>query len=527
MDTLGLYLLKSVSWLSGFALVFLLFLKNERFFNLNRIYLLSGLIVSLLFPFVIIRYTVFLPAPGAILAGSAIPEKVVETGKDPITLIWILSLILYLSGAFVLLFLKVRQSRYVIRTIRNAAAIDSEPVRLIRTSDYTSSFSFFSYVFINPSITDTETREIMNHEKVHIKQKHWIDLVLAELLCIIQWFNPLVWIYTRFIKQNHEFLADEVALQSTSDPEVYKATLLNQIVGYPVVSLTNPFNYSLSKKRFLMMKNIITSPYRKMKVLFIIPVFAIILYSFATPEYKYTISSNNSGTTENFFGQQTKELKGIVLNENGAPLAGATIILRSTTTGTITDLKGSFKLSNVPDGAPLIVSYVGFKSKVIKPDYNAEMTIKMVRDTIAVGRDLIAPPPPPSASPPPPPPPSSVSKQNTKPVEVTGYGQNQFVVVERLPEFPGGQEAMMTWLKQNMKYPQEAVKGNITGNVMVSFVVDYKGKIGNVKTVQPLNPLLDAEAVRLISAMPNWTPGTQGGKPVEVSMKIPINFALH
>ena len=134
----------------------------------------------------------------------------------------------------------------------------------------------------------------MNHELVHIRQKHWIDLVLAELLCMLQWFNPLVWIYIRFIRQNHEYLADEVALQRTSDPAIYRAALLNQIVGSPVVSLANSFNYSLNKKRFNMMKNIISSPYRKMKILLILPVFAIVLYSFAKPEYKYIFQRRKS-----------------------------------------------------------------------------------------------------------------------------------------------------------------------------------------------------------------------------------------
>ncbi len=606
MDALGLYLLKSVTWLSGFTLVFLLFLRNERFFNLNRFYLLAGLIASFIFPFITIRYTVFLPAPVDVIAGAAIPEKVGEAGNDPFTIIWIVLSILYLSGALILIYQKVRQSRSVIRTIRNAAAVETEPVRLIRTNDFTSSFSFFSYVFINPSITDTETREIMNHEKVHIRQKHWIDLMLAEALCVIQWFNPLVWIYIRFIKQNHEYLADEAALQSTSDPEVYKATLLNQIVGYPVVGLSNSFNYSLNKKRFLMMKNIITSPYRKMKILFIIPVLAVILYAFATPEYRYNVSGTNSGNTENIIGQQEKALKGVVVMENGTPLAGATIILRGTTIGTITDLKGSFALTNVPDGAPLIVSYVGYKSKVVKPAYNENMSIQMVRDTISIVREksnIETPPPPP---PPPssgmgmksnsdgspssgvrvrsnsdgPPPliiidgvdenlplstidPESIASMSVmkgetavkkygekgkngvievttkkvqmkstgeakKEVTVVGYGQEkqQFVAVESLPGFPGGTEAMMKWISDNIKYPPEAVKANLTGNVMVSFMVDSKGKVKDVKAVQPVNKYLDAEAIRLISSMPDWKPGTQGGKPVDVIMQIPIKFSL-
>ena len=190
----------------------------------------------------------------------------------------------------------IKQGNPVLRSIKKSEIISFDPVKLIKTPDYTSSFSFFSYVFVNPSITDVETKEIVNHELVHIRQKHWVDLVLVELLCILQWFNPLVWIYVRFIRQNHEYLADEEALQRTSDPAIYRATLLNQLVGAPVVSLANSFNYSLNKKRFNMMKNIISSPYRKMKILLILPVFAIVFYAFAKPDYRYKYADESKSS---------------------------------------------------------------------------------------------------------------------------------------------------------------------------------------------------------------------------------------
>jgi hypothetical protein len=201
---------------------------------------------------------------------------------------------MYGSHLFVLTLI-IRQGRSVLRAIKKSEIISFHPAKLIKTPEYTSAFSFFSYVFVNPSVTDVETKEIMIHELVHIRQKHWFDLLLVELLCMMQWFNPLVWIYIRFIRQNHEYLADEVALQQTSDPAVYRAVLLNQIVGAPVVSLANSFNYSPNKKRFNMMKNIISSPYRKMKILLILPVFAIVLYAFAKPDYKYKYADQSSG----------------------------------------------------------------------------------------------------------------------------------------------------------------------------------------------------------------------------------------
>src|SRR5664280_1621007 len=90
--------------------------------------------------------------------------------------------------------------------------------------------------------------------------------LLVELLRILQWFNPFVWIYAHLVRQNHEYLADEMALQRTSNPAIYQATLLNQMLGVPVISLANSFSYSLNKKRFKMMKKSIDSPFRKLKM---------------------------------------------------------------------------------------------------------------------------------------------------------------------------------------------------------------------------------------------------------------------
>ena len=295
MEAFASYLLKSVIWTAGFTVVFILFLRNERFFFLNRIYLIVGILTSFFFPLVSVHYTVVLPVFRNFQSDSAVVTEVQKAGSSVMPDLRIILTLLYVSGVLLVLTLILKQARAVVRAIKKSEIISLSQVKLIKTPDYTSAFSFFSYVFVNPSITDIETEEIMNHELVHIRQKHWFDLLLVELLCMLQWFNPLVWIYVRFMRQNHEYLADEVALQRTSNPAIYRAVLLNQIVGAPVVSLTNSFNYSPNKKRFIMMKNIISSPYRKMKILLILPVFAIVLYAFAKPEYKYKFVDTGSG----------------------------------------------------------------------------------------------------------------------------------------------------------------------------------------------------------------------------------------
>jgi TonB family protein len=638
METFALYLIKSVIWLAGFALVFIIFLRNERFFLLNRIYLLAGILTSFLFPLISIHYTVILPVVGNFQSDSAVVSEIQNAGSSIIPDLKLLLLVLYVSGVLFVFTLLIKQGRSVFRAIKKSEIISFHPAKLIKSTDYTSAFSFFSYVFVNPSITDVETKEIMNHELVHIRQKHWFDLLLVQLLCMMQWFNPLVWIYVRFIRQNHEYLADEVALQLTSDPAVYRAVLLNQIVGAPVVSLVNSFNYSPNKKRFKMMKNIISSPYRKMKILLILPVFAIVLYAFAKPDYKYKYADQSSGNISSGTSLQQKSVKGTVVQQDGESLPGANIVIQGTTLGTATDAKGYFKLDNVTTDGNLVVSFIGFKTKVLKPDFNSDMTIKMTRDTVKYsGIEELAPTAPDKpVAPvnnireindvPPPPPPliDTAGDKNVQPpspplltkfnwnddgpaplfivdgiviteaevekidpvtiesitvikdknaidkygekgkngaIEITTFKTGEkrpdgtivavtpgdpktdnekmevvqsiskprkeaFVVVEEMPQFPGGTNAMVAWITSNLKYPAEALKRKITGKVYVNFAVSSKGKVKNVVVSKSANPLLNAEAVRVISSMPDWKPGTQGGKSVEVQIKVPVEFKL-
>jgi TonB family protein len=101
-----------------------------------------------------------------------------------------------------------------------------------------------------------------------------------------------------------------------------------------------------------------------------------------------------------------------------------------------------------------------------------------------------------------------------------------FVVVEEMPQFPGGEEAMISWIAQNVTYPGQAKNDGIRGVVVVNFVVSKTGKVGNVKVVRSVHPLLDAEAVRVIREMPEWKPGSQRGKTVDVKYTVPVKFDL-
>lgn len=101
-----------------------------------------------------------------------------------------------------------------------------------------------------------------------------------------------------------------------------------------------------------------------------------------------------------------------------------------------------------------------------------------------------------------------------------------FVIVEDMPEFPGGELALRQWISSNVKYPVIAAENGVQGRVYVTFVVDRDGSISNARIARGVDPSLDQEALRVVNNLPKWKPGKQRGKPVRVSYTVPINFQL-
>ena len=118
---------------------------------------------------------------------------------------------------------------------------------------------------------------------------------------------------------------------------------------------------------------------------------------------------------------------------------------------------------------------------------------------------------------------TTVSAQKTV---VAQKNQKVFDVVEQMPEYPGGIQALFEYLSQNVKYPVDAEKQKVEGRVIATFVVETDGSISSIEVVKPAFPSLDAEAIRVLSGMPKWTPGKQSGKEVRVKYTVPINFHL-
>ena len=116
---------------------------------------------------------------------------------------------------------------------------------------------------------------------------------------------------------------------------------------------------------------------------------------------------------------------------------------------------------------------------------------------------------------------------NAQKTVVSQSKQNVYDVVEQMPEFPGGMPAMIEFLQTNLNYPKDAKKQKVGGRVLVMFVVETDGSMSNVRVAKKVFPSLDAEALRVVKAMPKWNPGKEKGKPVRVNFAIPIVFSLN
>ncbi|MCU0456128.1 MAG: hypothetical protein MUE74_07475, partial [Bacteroidales bacterium] len=303
MEVFTMFLLKSAAWLTGFLLVYLLFLKNERFFAIKRYYLVAGILASFVFPLVSFHYSVVVTAPpvSQVLQVQDFQGRSLSTAESLNTgtvNYKLLAAGIYLMILLILITRLLKQLYFFRRMIRKGEVSCSGRARIVKIPGLKSSFSFFRYIFIGSSVDESEATHILNHEEVHVSQRHWFDLLLAEVVKTLQWINPFAWIYAVQIRQNHEFLADEAALKKISDPGSYRAVLLNHIFNAQVLPLSNSFSYSNNKKRFVMMDKITIPPYRKYKLLIMIPVAATIFYAFATPEYQYAAPANNSAITD-------------------------------------------------------------------------------------------------------------------------------------------------------------------------------------------------------------------------------------
>ncbi len=279
------YLLKLNICLTIVFLFYRIFLARLTFYRWNRWYLLGYSLLSFFIPLINIMpglqrkqwdhhsLVVLIPAVGVDASSVGARSAGFHLGWD-----W--WFVVFIAGAAVLL-IRFLVSVLAYRHMKKRATLISEgPVKIYRVSDSMSPFSFGNAIFLNQvQQTDHGFEEIIRHEFVHVRQKHSIDIIWCELLCIINWFNPFAWLLRRSVKRNLEFIADQEVVHQGCDPKAYQYLLL-KVTGNPDFAFATPFNFSSLRRRIIMLNSLRSARIHLIKFLFILPVLAVILLSF-------------------------------------------------------------------------------------------------------------------------------------------------------------------------------------------------------------------------------------------------------
>ncbi len=741
-----------------FGIYWFLF-RKETFFKMHRFFLLAAGIISLVLP--LINFSILMGVK------SFSPVQIVNNGYQYVETALVMNPVIitgeqqggltvyhfiwgvYLTGVFLLSGRLIYQVILIAKSIRKSETRILLEIPVNVNNRIPAPFSFFGQIFIPFGVLKYKHfKEILIHEAEHLKQKHSWDLLFIELLCIFQWFNPIVWMVGRAVRETHEYLADQGVLRQGTIRTSYQAVLLEHTLGVPVFGLSHYFNNSISKKRMIMMKKGKSPNRRKWRMLFLIPVVVLLNLAFSNPfsgestfedqknltenhlvkgkvtaedtgkplpgvniiikdtyigtitdingEFSLEVKEENIMLSVSFMGYETlvvKAKKGeflnivlerktdeeepdypekkpvvqlssidaglyiidgkevtkeeaeklqqhseniqsisvlmketavekygekgkngvmifttkdyisvdspgnLISNENikissiyqdkaplyivnekeitekefrqmdpeniqslavlkgesalkvygeraidgviiitlkdyissnsnqnffvkgkvlddstGEPLPGASIIISNTYTGTITDKNGEFSLTVENEKISITVSYIGFETVTVKVNDDKYLEIRLKRDVYKLRLEQ----PKPKAN--------KEPVKSDKPVEKNL--DETFVIVEDVPHFPGGNQALQEYLASNIHYPKEAEEEGISGTVWVRFTVEKSGKIKNVMLDKKLYPPLDKEALRVINSMPQWQPGSQQGKAVPVELLLPVEFKI-
>ena len=538
MGVFFVYMLKSSVCLAMFYLFYRMLLSKETFHRFNRIALLGVLLLSCLVPMIELTTAEasglgqpFLELEEMVLMVEAEPEGVLTETSSPFP--WrALMLLVYVGG---ILFFVLRHLWSLGRMVRLLRASRRETLKggitLFVHREKAAPFSWMNMIAVSEEDLEENRNAILTHERAHIKNCHSWDLLLAEVCIFLQWFNPAAWLLKQELQTIHEYEADEWVINNGIDAKTYQLLIIKKAVGARLYSIANSFNHSSLKKRITMMIKKKSNPWARLKYLYVLPIAAVAVAAFARPEVSNQLDEISSVKVNDLASivkadevksvEKSSEeeflLSGIVMEyPSHKVVAGASVIVRGTNNGTLTNEKGEFEIQ-VKKGDVLVVSFVGLQTQYLTVQSEVtKLGIHMKADVQNLEEMVVTAYAPEEEKKQP------VAKEEVKQTEEEVI----FQVVEQMPEFPGGMSEAMMFLAKNIKYPVAAQQAKIEGRVIVQFVVGKDGSISDVHTVRSVSPELDAEAIRVVSMMPKWNPGKQRGKAVPVSYTMPIMFRL-
>ncbi|PXY02476.1 hypothetical protein DF185_07440 [Marinifilum breve] len=597
-----LYFLQSAICMAFFYALYWLFLKRDTFFRINRVFLMLTLAASLLIPSLKIPFQLEsnpVTSDYAMLDAMVLTsqqylsanmlEEVVVTADNHINWYQYIGFI-YLIG---LLLLTLRFFKNLIQLFvwtRTNKRVRENGVQLVVMKDDYPPFSFLNAIFISSEdYKKPGFAAILAHERVHVKEMHTFDLLVLEVLTVLFWINPFVWMYKSSIQEVHEYLADDKVVNGSVNPNEYKMHIVNQFAGGDLFRLANNFGQSTLKKRISMLGKIKTPKIALVKLLLLLPIVLVLLSAFAfTIEEEEKLSQNFS--FNEFIPDGLKQFYSFSDREystyddelhfiQGSAASGISALKHKEEVSPNQIYRIADEMPEYPGGINVLkkyianeirypkqaekdktegkvfVSFVVGKSGEVKNVYvNKGVSPELDKEALRVVKGLPNWTPGKHKG-------NLVNVAYTVPIDfklkdfaieqpivirkpvlariknasdyhsdnlakLENYNQ-EYTVVEKMPEFPGGNGSLRKWVARNLRYPVLAVEQGYVGKVYVKFNVNKDGSVSDAKIIKGANVELNEEALRVINSMPNWIPGEQQGIKIKVSYTIPIRFALN
>ena len=537
-----LYVIKVSLTLAAFYLFYKLLCSRDTLHRSNRVLLLLLLILSSVIPFMYVdlgmdsqeanevfeELTMTIEPTEDVTSASVVQESVSPNLWQQIP--WRAVLVgAYLIGLAVCIVRFASSLLSIVRLIRGSQrqALLDGTILVTHTKDY-SPFSWMRYIIVSERDLCDNRDMILAHERAHIRLGHSWDLLFAQLCATMQWFNPAAWLLKRELEAIHEYEADSATLRQGFDARQYQLRLFEAAAGVKYSSFTNNFTNCSTKKRIIMMMKKQTSPWALLKALYVLPVgfVAVAIISCTSPK-ENEVEVTDSGVTITTKGEGYPML--VIVLPDGTEISPVGELwaeeynkdnsgflkyfnLNAENIESIEIKKGEeAKAAYGEKGANGVILF-RIKEKSKTEILNALTKLAKEKDADEPLKVNIKY--------------EGIKEHSINAQQSTLTGDEVFQVVEEQPMFPGGIQELMKYLQKEIKYPKEAQDKGIQGRVIVQFVVNKDGSICEANVVKSVDPLLDAEALRVINAMPHWTPGKQRGEPVRVRFTIPVAFHL-
>lgn len=291
------YLLKSILCLAILLLVYQFFLEKEKMHRFNRWYLLGSIVFACVVPLISFK-----------VSAEALPVlqnnyfDIFDHGSDKVSQIPVSSLpavpiqsanyftpalwIIYGSVTFILLIRFIKNIYLLLSSVSKNKILNYHGASLVLLKEKVASHSFFNYIFISEEDYAKRSieKEVITHELTHVRERHSLDVIFVEFLQTICWFNPLFFFYKKAIQLNHEYLADEAVIKTFDNVPAYQCLLLDKISLNSNLSLASSFNYSVTKKRLVMMTRNHNQVTILLKKLLLLPLLAVGVFIFSSKQ---------------------------------------------------------------------------------------------------------------------------------------------------------------------------------------------------------------------------------------------------